>query len=299
MKCLRTQGSVKAVALMAVGLTFSVMGYGESSTSAAAPAGASATTAAPVAPTSKMFGTIDLRAEYYNGTNMWDTSNYVQMGYQFNPNFLVSWYQGFDTNIDHAVLGNKPADGINGVLDQGFLRTRVNKIWESSDKTLAFNYENRIYVPTWRNDYAANNITQIYNAFKLVKKVSEVVSLTGVFVVKPEIFRTAGTEEFGPNPAWENRYYFIADFNITSKLSLDVPLLLYQTKYRQYGASAKSGNWGYLLYAWPELDYNFDDNFTVGLAYVTGNMVKPDLSDFTFDEAIKNAAWQFVFTVNL
>jgi len=304
MKRYLTVGYLGGLVLMVAGLTFSSTGYGDDSSSSAsslAPGGggSSMATLAPVEPTSKVFGTIDLRAEYYNGTAMFDTSNYAQLGYQFNPNFLVSWYQGFDSNIDNALLNNKSSTGLNAILDQGFLRTRVNKIWESADKSLAFNYENRVYVPTWGVDSMSGNIVQLYNAFKLTKKVNDTLTLTGVFVVKPEIYDVAGTAAFGPNPSYEQRYYLVADINITSKLSLDLPLLLYQTKYRDYGTTAKSGNWQYILYAWPELDYAITDTFTVGLAYVTANMVKPDLSGVTLGDAIKGATWQLVFTTNL
>jgi hypothetical protein len=282
----------------------SVLGLAED-TNTAATANQVQTQAAPAAPTSKVFGTLDLRAEYWGLPGGWDTSNYFQVGYQFNPDVKVSWYQGFDSNIYRADLTQIPgANGLNPVLDQGFLRTRVGNIWKSGN--LEFAYESRIYVPTLSFDSNMGNITRLYNAFKLIDKVSDLLTLTGVFVVSPQIYKTAGTAYGGPNPWLENRLYLVADMQFTPKLSLSVPVLLYQDKYRDYIAGSTnilmggtSGDWGYFLYIWPELDYAVTDNLTLGLAYISGNMVKPDFSGTTFSDAFKQGILQFVVTTTI
>ncbi len=259
----------------------------------------------PAAPTSKVFGTLDLRAEYWGAPGAWDTSNFFQIGYQVNPNFLISWYQGFDSNIYKATLTQIPnASGWNPVWDQGFLRTRVNNIWKSGN--LSFAYESRIYAPTWAFDSNMGNVTRFYNAFKLIDKVSDMVTLTGVFVFSPQVYNVAGTSYGGPNSWLENRLYAVADFQFTPKLSLSIPLLLYQDKYRDYTANpvnillgGSSGDWGYFLYIWPELDYAVNDTMTLGLAYISGNMVQPNFSGFTIGNAFKTGILQFVVTTNL
>ncbi len=301
---LSTRSYLAVVAVMAMGAAYSGVGWGEdASTTLSAPAASGGTTMESVTPAgppkSKFFGTIDLRAEYYPNNAAYDTSNFLQLGYQINPKLLISWYQGFDTNIDHTLLYGQKAYGLNAIWDQGFLRTRVNKIWESEDKTLSFNYESRVYAPTLFADASAGNITRFYNAFKLIKKANDALTFTGVLVLMPDIFGVPGTAAFGPNPAYENRYYFVTDIQFSQKWSLDFPILLYQTKYREYGTTAQSGAWNYLLYIWPELDYAVTDNFTLGLAYISGNMVKPDFSGFTIGDAFKVSTVQFVFTTTL
>lgn len=292
-----------------VALLASARGFAEDSSVSAAPVTPtpSVTEAAksPTPPTSKVFGTLDLRAEYWGFPGAWDTSNFFQIGYQFNPDVKVSWYQGFDSNIYKANLTQIPgAAGLNPVWDQGFLRTRVSNIWKSGK--LEFDYESRIYVPTLSFDSQMGNVTRLYNAFKLIDKFNDTFTFSAIGVVSPQIYNVAGTAFGGPNPWLENRLYLVTDIQITSKLSLTFPILLYQDKYRDYAANpvnillgGSSGDWGYYLYVWPELDYALTENLTLGLAYVSGNMVKPDFSGTTFDTALKTGIVQFVVTMNL
>lgn len=307
---------------LALGLGLvSVTSFAEDSSSTlaspptAAPAGQSTTvTAANPEPTSKFFATLDMRAEFYSVAGAWDTSNYTNIGYQFNPNFKMSWYQGFDSNLYSAAkvgsvggpLYSANTAGLNGVLDQGYLRTKVDNIWKSGQ--YAFNYESRIYVPTWAFDSQVGNIVRFYNAFKFIDHVSDVVTLTAQVIVSPQVFKYAGTTLEGPNPAWENRYYLIADFQISKKWSFTLPVLMYQDKYRDYDVAGfqtnsllggHSGDWGYFLYIWPELDYALNDNLTLGLAYVSGNMALPDLSGFQLGNAFHTGITQFVVTMNM
>jgi len=263
------------------------------------------TPAKPGEPTSKVFGTLDLRAEFWGLPGAWDTSNFFQIGYTFTPDVKVSWYQGFDSNLYKASLTQIPgASGLNPVLDQGFLRTRVNNIWKNGNLSLA--YESRIYVPTLSFDSQMGNITRFYNAIKLAYKASEAFTFSAIGVVSPQIFNAAGTTYGGPNPWLENRLYLVTDVQITPKLSFSLPVLLYQDKYRDYAANptnlllgGNTGDWGYFLYIWPELDYALNDTLTLGLAYVSGNMVKPDFSGTTMESAFKSGILQFVVTTNL
>lgn len=249
------------------------------------------------APKSKVIGTLDLRAEYYSSQGAYDTSNFIEGGYQFTPDVKVTWLQGFDSNIYKSSLDGKATEGLNGIMDQGYLRTRVTNILKSG--SLSFAYESRIFAPTMESERANGNITRLYNAFKLIDKVNDTLTLTLVEVMTPQVFKTAGVGSV-VNPAFQNRVYFIADVNITSKLSLSLPLLAYQTKYRDYKAGAKNNDsWTSLIYVWPELDYALTDNVTLGFAYVSDNLMKSDLSEFTFSDGFKNATFQIAVTTTL
>lgn len=305
MKNLLGGGLRRTATAALLALILSVNSFGESSSTSVSPStanpdsGGSVTEAvkAPASPDHKFFGTLDMRAEYYSMTGTYDTSNFIQFGYQFNPDVKVSYYQGFDSNVSGASLYGVKAQGLNPIWDQGFLRTRVANIYKNGG--FSINYENRIYMPTLPLDINSGNVTRIYNAIKFVEKVSDMVTLTAVEVVSPQIYKVAGTDANGPNPWYENRVYLVADFQFTDKLSLDLPILMYQDKYRNYGTSDLSGNWGWIVYTWPELDYAINDNVTVGLAFVSDNWVAPDLSSITIGHAFRNADFQFIVTLSM
>jgi len=292
MKC--TQAAKRGLALAVVAVTLSSIGLAEDTT---ANAGALKTTQ-PAQSESKVFGTLDLRAEYYSSMAQYDTSDYAELGYQFNKDLKIGWYQGFDSNIYNSsyVMASAGKDGFAPMLDQSFLRTRVTNVWTNGD--WALNYESRIYAPTWKAERDQGNITRLYNAFKLARKVNNTLTLTAVEVVAPQIFSVAGVGKTA-NPWYQNRVYLIGDINITSKLTLSIPVLLYTDFNREFAGADNSGKTTNLLYMWPELDYALNDHLTLGVAYVTGNMVKPDFSETTMGDAFKNSVVQAIVTTTL
>ena len=151
----------------------------------------------------------------------------------------------------------------------------------------------------WRPEIEAGNITRIYNALKVVYQVNDSVKLTFAELMIPQVFKTAGVGAVA-NPAYQNRLYLIADFDITPKLSLSIPILAYQTKYRDYSADAKnSDSWRSMIYIWPELDYALNENLTLGVAYYSDNLLKSNLSKWTVGDGLEKGAVQFVITTNL
>jgi hypothetical protein len=289
------------IAATALGMALSTTSFGETGTTVATSEPgvpeASEVAAAKSASKGNIIGTLDLRGEYYLQGSAFDTSNYAQLGYQFNPNFKMQWTQGFDSNINNATLYGKQTQGLNFILDQGYLRTQVANIWKSGN--LSLSYENRIYVPTLFADADRGNITQIYNYLKLANKITPDVTLSAGLVFMPQIYRTAGTTQFGANSWLQNRFYLIADINITKKLSLDLPLLVYQTMFRTYEGGRNSGATSYIVYIWPELDYAVTDKVTLGLAYVSDNLMAPDLSRFTIWQGLKQGIVQVAVTTTL
>jgi len=278
----------RTVAAVLVGVTVSVAGIAEDANNAI-----KLQTPAP-AP-SKVFGTLDLRGEYYSLNGQFDTANYAELGYQFNPDVKLSYYQGFDSNLKDSPVGDGRG-GLNAVLDQGFIHTKVNNILKSGD--WAFHYESRVYIPTWAPEIAQGNITRFYNAFKLSRSITPGIKLTVTEVAMPQVFRTAGVGSKA-NSWYQNRLYLIGDFTLSSKLSLSVPILWYQTKNREFAGASNSGTWEHLVYIWPELDYALTENLSLGLAYQSGNLMKADLSGMTLSDGFKTGNFQFALITTI
>ncbi|MBI4403520.1 MAG: hypothetical protein HY537_05130 [Deltaproteobacteria bacterium] len=255
-----------------------------------------ATGAESLAPSaSKIIGTLEFRAEYYGEKGALDTTNCVELGYQFNPDFKINWYQGFITNLYNPEA--TPA-GINSMFEQGFLRTRLSNIWK--DDSLSLSYESRIFAPTWQPEIAQGNITRIYNKFTLSRKVNDSFTFSVAEVFMPQIFRTAGTIETGANPWFQNRVGLIADFQLSSKLSLSFPVLYYLTLYRDYMEGAANNNaMGSLVFIWPELSYALTPNVALALAFISDNLFTADLSKVTIGEGLKKGATQLALSLSL
>jgi hypothetical protein len=95
-----------------------------------------------VAPTSKIIGTLDVRSEYTTKVGSLDTANYADLGYQFNPDLKVSYYQEFNTNLYKSTISGADTDGLALSSGQAYVHARVGNILKNGN--LAIKYEGRV-----------------------------------------------------------------------------------------------------------------------------------------------------------
>ncbi len=258
-------------------------------------------TGAPSASDSGFLGDVDVRpsmtiqdpgsqnkAEYHNEI-------YPELGYQIKKDLQVWVEQDFNTNIYNPVT-NK---GFGFVISDTIFKVKLNNLYNDG-KGFSFGYEPRLYVPTSSASRDAGLISYVRNYLKFSKTVSDTLTLTAMEIPIFAAFSRAGT---GTSANWvfENRVYLIADIAMfKGKLNASIPLMFHQTKYREYAPDGKlGGNWGYTLWSWPELIYSVTPKVGVGLAFETDNMVAPDLSGFTFDNAFNHGVAQIVLRAAL
>jgi len=242
------------------------------------------TSTASVSPASeaKTIGSLDLRPEYTVGTKSYDIFGEASLGYQFNKDLSLSYFQWFTANLYDPTAATK---GMVLGGDDGFVKFKANNLLVAGDFSIA--YENRLIFPTKPGKAAAGMILEDQNRIKFIQKL-DAVTLTLMEIPVYSGYTRAYYDKGGvltATPGFENRVYFIVDWDITSNLSLSVPLLFISQRYREFAGAAKSGTWAHVLHAWPEITYGITPNARVGLAWFSNSLVSSDLSSLNLDTA--------------
>jgi hypothetical protein len=259
---------------------------------AQAPAGISAT------------GYIDLRPSWITKFGNFTTEDTVELGAKLTADTSLTYMQGILTNI-YDPNSPEAASGMKPQLDAGAIKTKVNNIWKSDSDGLALSYENRVYLPVDEASQSRGMITAIRNYIKLSKSVTDNLKFTLSEIAIPMIHNQSGIVSSvggaSANKVFENRVYFIADLQLTQKLSLSMPLMFHQSRTANFRSdAANNASWSFHVWTSPELDYAVNDNLTLGLAYYNNDsFFTPNLSKAQFGQALESGEFQFVLTASL
>lgn len=250
------------------------------------------------APAGRVTGLLDFRPSYTSKTGELHTENTAAIGYQFNADRAIGYTQYVNSNL-YNPQASEEESGLQAKLDVGFVNGKFKNLWQSEAKDLAFSYEARLYTPTSQSAQDAGMITTNRNYLTLKKTFNETFSLSVVELPIFHLYSRSGANGKA-NPFFENRVYLIADINLTSKLSLSLPLMFHQTRYANFQDGAKNNNsWGYFVYVWPEVTYAIDDTYSVGVSYYSDNLLTSDLAKFTLGDGLEQGVYQLVFTASL
>jgi len=257
--------------------------------------------AAPQPAESKVIGGVDIRPSWASKAGNVYSENFVELGYQFNPNTKLTFVHDF--NNDLVSPQGSPDDGINLTAVDAFVRTRLNNIYTIPSTNMNLSYESRIYLPITQFDRDNGAVTTLRNYFKLRMPVTERVAFTVMELPIFHLFNRTGTiaadGSSNANYFFENRVYAIADFTITDRLSLSVPLMFHFKRFNDFAGAANSGKWQYILWTYPELSFSVNPNLTLGLAYYSDNLIKSDLSNFDLGNGFEKGVFQISVAANL
>lgn len=248
---------------------------------------------------SSITGTLDIRPSWGSKAGEVHTENWVDIGYRTGQ-FHIMYEQDFNTNIYSP---GSATSGMDLTLMHGMFRLKAADVWTSPSKDLSLSVEMRPFVPTYAVERDKGMITIVRNYLKFAAKVSDSVTLSLWEVVIPHIYSRAGNDITGvvsANRSFENRVYLMADWNITDKWALSVPLWLSSNKYRDFAGAANSGNWEQSVWFYPELDYVLTPNYTLGISwYNNDSFFNKTLSDSNFQQAFETGVTQVVFRATL
>ncbi len=226
------------------------------------------------------------------------TEDAIELGYKFNPKVSLSYVQWFQTNINDTTSG-KGETGLKVQTPVGYVRTKVKNILASESGNTTLSYQSRVYLPTSEADRAKGKIVSAMNYFTVKQKLSNVLDLYVSEIPVLQAYTQSGYKGKA-NPGFQNRVYVELDINFSDKLVLMLPVLMFQTRTRNYQASAANNDkWEFYNIINPELDYTINDTFTVGLGYYSDNLTKSDLSGFSMNEGLKAGVAQALLYVNL
>lgn len=228
------------------------------------------TTGGPSSFKPRFTGMIELRPSWNPAGNEFHTEDTLDLGYDFSPGFSLDYNQYVNTNLSNPRTG-----GFGLEPQDGFLRARFRNVWQNVRKDLTFEIEERLYLPTNAAKRDAGMIAALRSVFSLIKQVTPKFTLIAQEIPIIYGFDRSGTAN-GPNPAFENRLYLIASYDITPKLNFSFPLLLWATAQRRFGptaVSADTSRWTYMAMIWPELTVAVAPQTFLGVSYYSGNFV--------------------------
>lgn len=257
----------------------------------------SETVAAPSTSKGKVAASVGITPTWTTKKGAVGTENSASLGYFFNPTTYLGYEQDFNSNVFSPALATS---GLNPTWDMGYAQFKANNLVVSKEAGLALSYEARVFVPTDPTWATPGGITMVRNYAKLAKSLGNGNFLTLMEVPIVHVFNKAGNPVDGANPGFENRVYLILDLQITSKLSFSLPLMLNSVVYRDVQAGYKNnGTTQHKLWTWPELDYAISQNFTVGAAFRSDNLVVGDLSNTAIRDGIEGGVAQLVLKASL
>jgi hypothetical protein len=232
----------------------------------------------PGSTASGIIGSVEVRPSLNpNGAkpDEYHTENNVILGYKFSANNSVMYRQEFNTNISDSTPGG--AQGLNPLVKDGIFIAKFNNIWTNAPAGLAFSYEPRVYLPTDLDKRNAGMVSTVRQYLKLTKVVNDNFSLTFIETPILMLYNNAGYQKADgtatANPFFENRVYLVADINFTKDLALSVPVIFNNTRFSAYASSGYGDTWINTLWTYPELTYNVNDHLTVGMGYVSENLL--------------------------
>ena len=227
---------------------------------------APATTAATVAVPSeaKLMGSFEVRPSWTSRIGELHTENEAMLGYKFTNNYLVRYYQYFNTNLYNP--GALP-DSVNSTVFDGFVRANANNVL--TDGTNSLHLEERIYTPVSQGSRDAGMITKFRTYFKYSHQFSNALTVWLMEVPIVPVFSRGDTAGV-PNPAFENRVYLMPSISFSDSLSLDLPVWISNVRTR--GVAGASGAWASTtMWVYPELTYMVNPNLAIGAAFTNND----------------------------
>lgn len=250
-------------------------------------------------PSLKVLGSVDFRPTWAFKTGEMRTESEAEAGVAFNKNLSLTYVQDINTNF--YTPKNEEASGLGAKLSVGFIRTKVKNILTWDNDKFSLNYQSRLYLPVDEPTQKKEQILAARNYVYVSRKLSDSVKLSLYEIPIFFINNRAGVGK-SANNVFENRVYLIADYQITEKLSLSVPLMFHQTRKANYSATAANNNdWTFWVWTNPELDYAITDNYTVGLSYYNDSesLMTSDMKKFQIGTGLESGVLQLVFYASL
>ncbi len=271
-----------------------------SSTTTTTTSSSSTTTVSGSSKPGKIIGGIELRPSYLTTQGEYHAENWVQGGYQFGNGVSLSYRQEFRNNF-HDV--GRRDNSFDLSADDGFFRGKFGDIWKNGAHS--FYYENRVYIPTNHVRRELGMVTAIRNYARYKYNVSKSVQLSLeempiVHFYSQNGGRNPNTGRLDANPWFENRVSLAAEWTILKDLKLFFPLVLRQTRFREFARGAKNNDvWVHRLYIWPELVFAVNSQINLGLAYQSGDLIAPDFSKSAIDQGFKTGMAQLILSASL
>lgn len=255
-------------------------------------------TKVPSPQSEKFLGTIDIRPGINLPTGGIISENYAEIGYQFNKVFKLTYFQQFSHNTD--TLGN-----FSAVLNDGFVRVRLDNLYSNKESGFNFHYEGRLYAPTDSVKAKDGFISSMRNYLALEKMINKNFSL---MVIETPIFyfySSAGTFNGSPlygkaNPTFENRVYFAGLYSSDNgKVNVFAPVIWAERKYANFQPLADNNdNWADKIWFNPQITFNVGSGINLGFEFESGNFLNSDLG-FDFFNAFATGIPKLILQFNL
>ncbi len=257
------------------------------------------TTQAPVAPaaseqTGSIIGEFEIRPSWGSQVGEVHTENTASLGYKFNKNLLIDYTQYFNNNISNP-------DNTVGALkisgEDSMIRLKASDVYKNNDTSLGL--QTRVLPPTESGKRDAGMLFVWRNQATVAQKLNNTVSVDFTAAPMLHAYNRSGNLK-SANPWFQQRFVLNTDITLTDKLTFSVPVILDATRTRDYSATAANNNrWNYVLWAWPELDYQLTSNLKIGTAWYSDNFMTDDATTFTLANGFEKGIFQVLVNYTL
>lgn len=256
------------------------------------------TTQAPVATSATEAGSIigefEIRPSWGSKVGEVHTENTVSLGYKFNKNLLLDYTQYFNNNLSNP---NETVGALKTSGEDSMIRLKASEVLKSDNTTVGV--QTRVLPPTESTKRDAGMLVVWRNQATVAQKLNNTVSVDFTAAPMLHAYNRAGHLD-SANPWFQQRFVLNTDVTITDKLTFSVPVILDATRTRDYSAAAANNNrWNYVLWAWPELDYQLTSNLKIGTAWYSDNFLVDDASAFTLSNGFEKGVFQVLVNYTL
>jgi hypothetical protein len=250
----------------------------------------------------ELLGELQFRPSVGYGTGQTKAENIAVLGVRLGPNSQIDYTQYFNGNLTDP--SGRTAAGLVG--QDGFLRTRFQRVWQNVKGDLVLDYENRLYLPTDPAKAARGLIAGLRNYLTLTKRFSSRFAVTVQEMPIFYAFSRAGTPNTNPaingtaNAWFENRVYIVPTVDITNKIVFSFPIMLWASRTRDFASNVFNSNrWMMTAMIWPELTYAIAPRTWVGVSYYSDNFVNAKQDGFDFASGLSKGVGQLLFRQTL
>jgi hypothetical protein len=239
----------------------------------------------------KIIGLFEFRPSVVAETGDSFAANAAEAGYQFSAGrslaYRQEFFQQFFERKDDGIADFRAKDG--------YVKAVFENVW--SYQKLSLNSETHVRFPTDPLLRSNGLMSVIETHLKLKTVLNRTVSFTIDEAPIVHFYnRAGGLRPSGPaaNPVIENQLILLVEAEWPrSAIKFSFPVNVFHVKYADYRTGAKYNNsWQVALWIYPEVTYAINPTTHVGVAFMSDNFLKEDLSGFTptgFNQGIGQA----------
>lgn len=231
--------------------------------------------------------------------------NFFEAGFKWQEYQRISYVQFFNSEeYLYKQLGEFVRNPVIS-YKEGFIRWKIKSVWSNSPFSLSL--QNRFYLPT--NSATSSDASDIQQGMifstrhyaNLRFKINEFMDISGSYAPNFYFYKSSGYEyknKKSANPVFAHLWTLTASVDFTKTLHLYIPMSFSMKKMRNYNDKAdRNDQWKDKMTLQPQLDWWVTQRQTLGLAYISDNLIQSDGRKMMWKEGMEKGYFQLVWNL--